>query len=152
AVASAGPLDELGHAQIERRYAQIAFDMRRGRDAPLLLLRAAQHLECFDADLAQQTYLEALVAAIYASSLTKGTSVVEVARAAGSSPAGSEPSPARQQLLRGLASRLIDGYTPAAPMLRVAIREYRASEQQLDWQSVAFILTAMELMDDEAWF
>src|SRR5580704_1089680 len=53
AVASAGPLDELGHAQIERRYAQIAFDMRRGRDAPLLLLRAAEHLECFDADLAQ---------------------------------------------------------------------------------------------------
>jgi DNA-binding CsgD family transcriptional regulator len=151
AVASAGPLDELGHSQVERRYAEIAFDMRRGSDAPLLLLRAAQRFEHLDTDLAQQSYLEALVAAIYAASLAKGTNVVDVARAADSSPAGSEPTAARQQLLRGLASRFIDGYATAAPMLRVAIREHRASEGQLDWTSVAFILAAMELWDDEAW-
>ena len=49
--------------------AQIAFDLRRGSDAPPLLLRAAQRLEDLDAELAQETYLEALVAAIYAASL-----------------------------------------------------------------------------------
>ena len=45
ATARAGPLDELGRAQIELLDAQIAFAVRRGRDAPPLLLRAAQQLE-----------------------------------------------------------------------------------------------------------
>ena len=34
ATADAGPLDELGRAQVERMRAQIAFDLRRGSDAP----------------------------------------------------------------------------------------------------------------------
>ena len=34
AIADAGPLDELGRAQVERMRAQIAFDLRRGSDAP----------------------------------------------------------------------------------------------------------------------
>ncbi len=49
--------------------AQIAFAMRRGRDAPPLLLRAAQRLEPLDSELAAETYLEALLAAIYAGRL-----------------------------------------------------------------------------------
>ena len=55
--------------------AQIAFDLRRGSDAPPLLLRAARRLEPLDAELARETYLEALVAAIYAAALADGTDV-----------------------------------------------------------------------------
>ena len=59
ATADAGPLDDLGRAQVERMRAQIAFDLRRGSDAPALLLHAAQRLESLDAELARETYLEA---------------------------------------------------------------------------------------------
>jgi DNA-binding CsgD family transcriptional regulator len=152
AVADAGPIDEFGHAQVQRIYAQIAFDQRRGSDAPPLLLHAAQRLERIDAELAQETYLEALVAAIYAAGLAKGTDVADVALAAQSIDVGPEPLPARQLLLLGLSARLTDGYVAAAPTLIQAVREYRASERELDWLCVAFNLAAMELWDDEAWF
>ena len=111
--------------------AQIAFDMRRGSDAPPLLLRAAQRLEPLDAELARETYLEALVAAIYAARLRVAPAVADVARAARSTPLGPEPLPARQLLLSGLATRLTDGYAAAAPTLTAALRAYRAEERQL---------------------
>lgn len=40
ATAEVGPLDRLGRARVERSRAQIAFDLRRGSDAPPLLTRA----------------------------------------------------------------------------------------------------------------
>jgi len=152
ATAEAGPLDELGRAQIQRTRAQIAFDLRRGSDAPPLLLRAAQRLESLDAELARETYLEALVAAIYAARLARGTDTADVALAARSAPLGPEPLPARQKLLLGLVTRMTDGYAAAAPTLTSALRAYRAEERQLDWLCVAYNLAAMDLWDDQAWF
>ena len=64
--AELGPPGELGEARVQRMRAQIAFALRRGGDAPPLMLQAAQRLQSLDAELAQQTYLEAMVAAIYA--------------------------------------------------------------------------------------
>lgn len=152
ATADAGPLDELGQAEVQRIHAQIAFDLRRGSDAPLLLLTAAGRLEHLNAELALETYLEALVAAVYASSLATGTDALRVAIAARSAPLGVEPLPARHLLLLGLATRLTDGYAAAAPTLTMAIGTYRAAEEQLNWLGVAYILAAMELWDDQAWF
>jgi DNA-binding CsgD family transcriptional regulator len=156
--AEIGPLDEVGYALVQRMRAQVAFALRRGSDAPPLLLRAAQRLEPLDAELARQTYLEALVAAIYAGRLAHGQDVTEVARAARSVPSGpsgvsaAEPLPHSQLLLRGLAVRLTDGYVAAAPWLKEALRSYRAQPQQLDWLSVCYNLVAMDLWDDEAWY
>ncbi len=168
--AEVGPLGELGLAHVQRMRAQIAFALRRGSDAPPLLLRAAQRLQPLDAELARQTYLEALVAAIYAGRLAHGQDVLEIARAARAMPfghpgvsghsghsgvsghSGAEPLPHSQLLLRGLAVRLTDGYAAAAPMLSEALRRYRAQPQQLDWQCVSYNLVAMDLWDDEAWF
>ena len=149
-----GPLDELAAAQVERMRAQIAFAVRRGRDAPPLLLRAAQRLRTLDGELARQTYLEALVAEIYAGRLAHGEGTREVARAALSAPyepAGTDPPPHSQLLLRGLAVRLTDGYVTAAPMLKEALRRYRAEPRELDWLSVSYSMVAMDLWDDEAW-
>jgi len=152
--AEVGPLGELGKARVLRMRAQIAFALRRGGDAPPLMLRAAQRLQSLDAELARQTYLEALVAAIYAGRLAHGPDGRQVARAARSAtlgPAGSEPPP-HSLLIHGLAVRLADGYLAAAPTLKEALRRYRAQPHELDWLSVSYNMVAMDLWDDEAWF
>ena len=150
--ADLGPLGELGHARVQRMWAQVAFALRRGSDAPPLLLQAAQRLQTLDAELARQTYLEAVVAAIYAGRLALADDVLKVAQAARSAPVGPEPLPQPQLLLRGLGVRLAEGYLPAAPMLKEALRRYRAQPQELDWLCVAYNLVAMDLWDDGAWF
>ncbi len=151
ASAEAGPLDDLGQAQLHRMRAQIAFELRRGRDAPRLLLRAAQRLEPLDAELARETHLEALVAAIYASCLAAETDMIDVAVAARSAPLGPEPLPASQLLLLGLATRLTDGCAAAASTLRKAVQAYRAEERRLDRLCLAYNIAAAELWDDESW-
>src|SRR4051794_11535663 len=151
AAADAGPLDELGQARAQRVQAQIAFDMRRGSDAPPLLLRTAQRLESLDVELARETHLKALVAVVYAGRLATDATPADVGRAALSAPVGPEPLPASQLLLRGLATRLTDGYAAAAPALTAALRAYLAEERHLDWSWVAYSLAAMDLLDDDAW-
>ena len=153
--AEVGPLSELDEARVQRMRAQVAFALRRGGDAPQLMLRAAQRLQSLDAELARQTYLEALLAAIYAGRLARGQDARQVARAARSAtrpPSGSEPPSHSQLLIHGLAVRLADGYVAAAPALKEALRRYRAQPLKLDWLSVSYNIVAMDLWDDEAWF
>jgi DNA-binding CsgD family transcriptional regulator len=150
--AEVGPHGELDEARVQRMRAQVAFALRRGGDAPPLMLRAAQRLQSLDAELARQTYLEALVAAIYAGRLAHGQDARQVARAAKSAtlpPSG--PLPHSQLLIHGLAVRLADGYVAAAPTLKEALRRYRAQPHELDWLSVSYNIVAMDLWDDEAW-
>ena len=149
--AEIGPLDELAAALVQRMRAQIAFALRRGGDAPPLLVRAAQRLQILDAELARQTYLEALVATIYAGRLALGQPAEQVAHVVRSAPS-EPPVPHSQLLLRGLAVRLTDGYIAGAPTLKEALRRYRAEPQELDWLSVSYNMVAMDLWDDEAWF
>ncbi|HUE25557.1 MAG TPA: AAA family ATPase [Solirubrobacteraceae bacterium] len=151
ALADAGPLDELGRAKVQGMRAQIAFDLRRGSDAPALLLSAARRFEALDVELARETYLEALLSAIYAAGLARGTDAAAVASAALSAPLGGEPVTSRQLLLRGLATRFTEGYAASAPALRDALLAHRGEERRLDWLSVAYDLAAMELWDDAAW-
>jgi DNA-binding CsgD family transcriptional regulator len=151
--AEVGPHSELDEARVQRMRAQVAFALRRGGDAPLLMLRAAQRLQSLDAELARQTYLEALVAAIYAGRLAHGQDAKQVARAARSAtPPPSGPLPHSQLLIHGLAVRLADGYVAAAPTLKEALRRYRAQPYELDWLSVSYDIVAMDMWDDEAWF
>jgi DNA-binding CsgD family transcriptional regulator len=153
--AEVGPPGELDEARAQRMRAQVAFALRRGGDAPPLMLRAAQRLQGLDAELARQTYLEALLATIYAGRLADGQDARQVARAARSAtrpPSGSQPPPHAQQLIHGLAVRLADGYVAAAPTLKEALRRYRAQPLELGWLSVSYNIVAMDLWDDEAWF
>ncbi len=153
--AEVGPPGELGEARVQRMRAQVAFALRRGGDAPLLMLRAARRLQSLDAELARKTYLEALVAAIYAGRLALGqdaSQVAHAARAATLPPSGGQPLPHSQLLIHGLAVRLADGYVAAAPTLKEALRRYRAQPAELNWLSVSYSMVAMDLWDDEAWF
>ena len=157
AAAEIGLLDQHGQAWLERLRAQtqfglqLAFMLNRGREAPLLLLQAAQRLQPLDAGLALESLLEALVAGMYAGRLVAGGGLAEVARGAMSVPLGSEP-PHPLLLLRGLAVRVLDGYAAAAPVLQEALRQYRAQPPQLDALCHPYSVVAGELCDDDAWF
>ena len=63
-VAAASPLEELDSARAGRLRAQIAFARTRGCDTPSLLSAAATRLEPLDPELARETHLEALWAAL----------------------------------------------------------------------------------------
>jgi hypothetical protein len=82
AAAEAGPLDELQRARSDLLRGQIAFASSRGSDAPPLLLKAARRFEPLDLRLARETYLQALSAALFASSLASAADLQEVAEAA----------------------------------------------------------------------
>ena len=149
--AEAGPVGELVRAEIDHLRGQIAFDRQRGSDAPPLLLNAARRLEPLDPERACETFLEALLAVIYAGRLATGDGGREVAVAALTSQARTGPPASRRLLLAGMATRLVDGYVAAAPSLAAALHEHRQQGPELAWPSVSYLITAQDLLDSEAW-
>lgn len=121
---AAGPPDPLREAEVEHLRGQIAFDQRRGSDAARLLLRAAGCLAPLDTELARDTYLEALSAAIWATG-PDGPSALEAAKAARGAPPAGVPPRAVDLVLDALAARFTDGYEAAAPLLTRALAAVR---------------------------
>jgi DNA-binding CsgD family transcriptional regulator len=154
AAADEGPLDELQRARLERLRAQLAFALRRGSDAPPLLLAAAKRLEPLDAGLARETFLEALAAAIFAGRLGGGRGVLEVAEAARAAPPAPQPARTIDLLLDGLANRFTDGYAAGVLPLRQALdavsRDEGHSEDDIHWLWLACRI-APDLWEDETW-
>jgi DNA-binding CsgD family transcriptional regulator len=124
ATAELTPLDELQRARMQRLRAQIAFALRRGSDAPALLLDAAKRLVALDPGLARETCLEALAAAIFAGRLGSGRDVLRVVRAV--PPA--QPPAAADLLLNGLATLVTQGYAAAVAPLRAALEAFRRDD------------------------
>jgi DNA-binding CsgD family transcriptional regulator len=151
AEAEARPLAELQQAEVECLRGQIAFGMRRGADAPPVLLQAATRLEPLDIELARQTYLQALFATEFAGRLLDPEVRLDIGRAAQALPL--DPTPTTTQLLvHGLATRIVDGYTAAAPTLKDAVRQFRNDPLGPGWESMAACTLAMDLCDDDAWY
>jgi DNA-binding CsgD family transcriptional regulator len=154
ATADGRPLDELQRARLERLRAQVAFASRRGRDAPPLLLNAARHLEPLDAELARETYLEALAAAIFAGRLGSGRGVRDVAEAARCAPPAAQPTRTLDLLLDGLTTRFADGYAAGAAPLRRALdavsQDEGHTEEDIRWLWLACRI-APDLWEDEMW-
>jgi DNA-binding CsgD family transcriptional regulator len=154
AAADEGPLDELQRARLERLRAQLAFALRRGSDAPPLLLAAAKRLEPLNAGVARETFLEALAAAIFAGRLGSGCGALEVAEAARAAPPAPQPARTIDLLLDGLASRFTDGYAAGVLPLRQALhavsREEGHSEDHIHWLWLACRI-APDLWEDETW-
>ena len=141
ATAEAGPLDELGRARADLLRGEIAFVQKRGSDAPVLLLQAAEKLEVLDVRLARDTYLEAWTAALFAGALAgAGGSLRDVSRAAAAAPAA-EPALARDLLLDGLALYFTEGRAAATPVLNDAIAAFASAdaldEELLRWGFLA---------------
>ena len=153
-VAERGQLDELQGAQLALLRAQIVLAVRRGSDAPKMLLDAAKRFEPLDASLARETYLEAFIAAIFAGRLGGSCGVSDVAEAARAAPAARQPPRAIDLLLDGLVMRFTEGYAAGVVPLRRALDAFREeggkSEDDLRWFGVACRI-APDLWDDEAW-
>ncbi|WP_373861412.1 helix-turn-helix transcriptional regulator [Nocardia grenadensis] len=153
-MAESGKLNTLQQANVDVVRAQLAFITSRGGDAPSLLLKAATRLEPIDADLSRATYLDALVAAIFAGSLAApGGTVLDVAAAAGAAPRPSHAPRSADLLLDGTAAGLNTGYAAGVPVLRRALARFGAdmsAEEELRRLYPACI-TAMRLWDDDRW-
>ena len=152
--AEEGPLDELSGALVDLLRGQIAFAVSRGRDAPPLLLKAAKTLEPLNVELARETYLEALSAAMFAGRLAEGGGLREAGVAARAAPPSSQPLRGSDLLLNGLATRFTDGYAAAVPTLQQALSAFRRQTAPQDeenrWRWLA-CWVAMDLWDDESW-
>lgn len=133
--------DESITARADLMRARLAWAARRGLDAPPLLFAAAQRLTGIDAELARDTYLEALMSALIVGRYGAGSaSAPEVIARAARRDIAIDPHDTVDMLLQGLIVRLIDGYVPAAPLLREAIAQYvretRSGTVDLRWHDI----------------
>ncbi|MBB2991404.1 DNA-binding CsgD family transcriptional regulator [Mycolicibacterium iranicum] len=134
-ITDSAPLDALQKAQVVRMRAQMDFVRSRAgvTGAPTVgqaaaqLLDAARGLDGLDDELARETYLEALAAAMYAGRLGAPTLLAEVA-AAGAEAVRRVGHPARpiDLLLGGMSARIIDGPAAGAADLLAALNLWNA--------------------------
>ncbi|GAA0502134.1 transcriptional regulator [Paractinoplanes deccanensis] len=151
--ADEGAAGELHGATVALMRARIAFASGHDMAAPRLLLDAARRLEPLDAELARDTYRDAMGAAVLTAGFAEDSGVGEVARAIRAAP-----RPARQRpgdaLLDSLAVARTDGYLAAAPLILDALRPFRdehpAGADEQGWLWLAAI-TAADCWDDETW-
>jgi DNA-binding CsgD family transcriptional regulator len=163
AIADMAPLSELQQAQIARMRAQMEFVRSRAGEAGALktseaaaqLLSAAKGLDVLDDDLARETYLEALAAAMYAGRLGERRRLAEIANAArGAVDRVPELQRPVDFLLSGMASRIIDGPGAGSEHLRAALELWNSHAQSGDGQPavwpfpIAQESAAHELWDD----
>ena len=161
AIAEMAPLSKLQRAQVTRMRAQMEFVRSRGgapgalttSQAAAELLSAAKGLDTLDDDLARQTYLEALAAAMYAGRLGEPGQLVEVAVAGRAALAGtSDLTRPIDFLLSGMTSRIIDGPGAGYDHLRAALQSWNANAQKGPAQHWPFPIAqesaAHELWDD----
>jgi DNA-binding CsgD family transcriptional regulator len=153
ATAETGILSEFEQARAMVLRGQISFLATRSSEATALLLQAAELFQEVDSERARETYLEALMAAIYAGPLAgPGATSRQVAEAARAAPPAQKPR-APDVLLDGMVALLSDAYGAAVPLLRQAQRAIAAENsktEQLRWMWGATISSLM-LWDDEGW-
>jgi DNA-binding CsgD family transcriptional regulator len=158
AIAELAPLSKLQQAQVVRIRAQMEFVRSRGGAAGALrtgeaaaqLLTAAEGLETLDDDLARETYLEALGAAMYAGRLGEPDLLARVA-GAGRAAVNRVPELRRpiDFLLSGMTSRILDGPGAGSDHLRSALDMWNTDGQAWYWPfPIAQESGAHELWDD----
>jgi DNA-binding CsgD family transcriptional regulator len=153
-IAAMGPLDDLQNARLDLVRAQLAFVSSRGNDASPLLLEAAKRLESLDVELARETYLEAMAAAMFAGRFaSSGGGTPDIARAAHARPRPSQRPQVADLLLDGLAALHSEGYSAGAPTLQRALVGFTqglpgAEALRLLWLAC---VSALHLWDDERW-
>jgi DNA-binding CsgD family transcriptional regulator len=130
AAIEAGPPDELRAAKVKHLRGQIALDQRRATEAIRLLVDAAQQLEPLDGDLARETYLEALGAAILSGVTDEAASRVAVAARA-AIPVHGEPR-VTDLILDALTTRLLDGHAEAVPSLTRALAKVQGIDYRVE--------------------
>lgn len=141
AIAERAPLSALQRAQIARMRARMEFVRSRAGapgavrtgEAAAQLLSAAKALDGLDDDMARDTHLEALAAAMYAGRLAEPNLLRNIAEAGRASIARlPEPSRPVDYLLSGVTSRIIDGPGAGFAHMRAALELWNAHEESAD--------------------
>ena len=152
--AEAGPLDAFQRAEVDVLRARISFATHPGSEAPPLLLAAAKQLESLDVPLARDTYLDALLAAVFAGRLGGPVHARQVAAAARAAPAPPPPPRAADLLLDGLSLLITEGPAAGTPIVREALRAFAHddidTEEGLRWLSLAGAAAGF-IWDYEGW-
>jgi DNA-binding CsgD family transcriptional regulator len=156
-LAESCPLDDLERARVARVRGEIAFALRRGSDAPPLLLDAARALEPLDPALAREAHLSALGAAMFSGRLAAAGGVRKAAAAARAAPRVEAPR-SIDRVLDGMATRFTEGAGAGAAPLRLAVESFRAEAldghaEAMRWlqlSPVVLSMTVFELWDDDA--
>ena len=155
AQAEAGAVDDLQRARVEQLRGQIEWRSVTGRDAPVMLLRAAKRLESLDVALARETYLYAWLSSAVAGPFAgPGGLLLEVSRAAQAAPRpGRDPRPG-DLLLEGLTTMIVQGRSAAEPRLRRAVAAFLgdqvSGEDRLQWGILAQV-ASMGVWDFGSW-
>jgi DNA-binding CsgD family transcriptional regulator len=150
-------LDELERARLDLLQAEIALEQRRSGDAGRLFLSAARRLEPLEAELARETYLEAL-GGVMANDVEVAGGVPTIAAAARAAPSGALPPRSVDVLLDAFAIRFTDGYAAAVPALARALELLLATDisQEDVGRSLSLSsgrnsnIVALELWDEKA--
>ena len=155
AAAEAAAVDDLQRARVELLKGLVNRAASSGREAPVLLLRAAKRLEPLDVGLARETYLDAWGAAHVADRLAQpGGRLLDVSTAVRSAPPRPHGPQTGDLLLDGLATLVIDGRAAAAPTLRRAVDAFLgdqvSADQWLHWGVLASV-AALALWDWDSW-
>jgi DNA-binding CsgD family transcriptional regulator len=153
------PLSDLQRAQVARLRAQMEFARSRGGEAgaPQLgdaatgLLDAARRLDGLDDQLARETYLEALAAAMFAArcgdpgilELTAGAARGAVAKVA-------RLDRPIDLLLSGMADLIIGGLSEGADSLRSALDLWCEQAQRNDVQALRMLSLAFPIVQESA--
>lgn len=152
------PLTELQQAQVGRLRAQMDFTSSRGglpgsppvRHAAALLLEAAKKLENLDDELARETYIEAMAAAMFASR-SQPKALVLAAEAARAAVEGiAAPSRPIDFLLIGMANLITDGLPAAADHLRSALELWCEHARHHDGRALRWLALAFPIVQESA--
>ena len=152
AIAEIAAPDKPLEARITLQRARIAFTARRDHSAPGQLLDAAERLAPHWPILARQAHLEALVASMATGRFGGSPTTTEIARTA-RAVAARESDQMVDLLLQALATRVLDGYVAAVPLLRRAVDAFGpgiGSPVAEGWRWLAGFIAA-DLWDERAW-
>jgi len=154
AVAEGGLLDDPRRVRVEVLRGRVATMQRRPRDAPPLLLGAAQQQRRLDPGLARDTYRDALIAAIYAGRFGGETGLPEVATAIRSAPPSADPPSATDELLDAAGLLVAGGWAKGADVVKRALAAFRVAamsrELELHWLWLAGRVASW-VWDEQAW-
>jgi DNA-binding CsgD family transcriptional regulator len=145
--AEAVAVDDLQRARVERLRGQIQWASTPGREAPVLLLRAAARLERLDVGLARETYLEAWLASFTAGRFAQaGGHLREVSRAARRAPHPAHAVKHCDLFLDGCSALVSEGHEAAEQPLRDAVNMFLDGQPAADWLQWGWVATGAACM------
>ena len=144
-------VDPAARGLAMRMAGELRFLDGHGGETPALLVDAAHALSEVGALPARETLMEALEAAMWTGSLTSGTTMVDVAKAARSTPPPADDETTASLMLAGYTERLTTGYPEAVPWWRRAVEASEAPDSEPSLQTLGMLWNATgELFDLEA--